>query len=282
MAGIRKLTLERILLSVSKRVILFIMLIALLTVGGATLLASYLFVQMPRKPEAPRAVAVRQVGIDDFLRRIEPAPEVKPEKSQPAKIAQPQAPVAKKYLDEARRIISCTENLSLATGNKVSQSDDAIEAFREFLERSANLKPSRGQGYASDAVRVVCSILQNDQVLDLKKKNPELKILIPAIEYHAEGWDKINEETKNFVSSEERRVLAEEMKEERRVQAARTLGWQALMAAGAGLGLFTAVALYLILLAIESSLKQIGEGVDRIGQAHRPENSALRSGASER
>lgn len=255
------ITTEQLFLKIFKFVILVLMGLALVASVIALVAGLWFMTTTAKEPAPAQAAPKKEVNIEEFIKQLEGdkgAPKEE-EKKQPE--TPPEKPAPVKYLEEARKIIGCvTESSSKAKIDANPFSEAAIEEFRRDLQRVADSpNASRGQPYVTDAVRVVCAILLHEKVIALRAKNKELRVFIPAINFHIRAWDTIQDDARSFEAAEERRVASERRAEELRVQEARDTGKSILVGAAAAFGLFMAIALYLIIAAMESHLRRMSE-----------------------
>lgn len=215
----------------------------------------------PKEPEPEKSAPQKEVNIDDFLNQLDKQKEAPKEEK---KIESPkEAPLIYKYLDESRKIVAClNESNKKSNLNLPPFSDEAIEDFRSNIERIADMpRHDREQPYVTDATRVVCAILLHEKVISLRSKNNELKVFMPAVNFHIQKWDEIKEEARKFEAAEKARFKSEMNAEEFRAEVARKTGLNILIGAGAAFALFMAIALYLIIAAMESHLRSISRSL---------------------
>jgi hypothetical protein len=254
-------TTEELFLKIFKFVILALMGLALVASVIALVAGLWFMATTAQEPAPAQAAPEKEVNIEDFIKQLEGDKGAPKEEEKKQSETPPEKPAPVKYLEEARKIIGClTESSSKAKIDANPFSDAAIEEFRRDLQRVADSpSASRGQPYVTDAVRVVCAILLHEKVIALRAKNKELRVFIPAINFHMRAWDAIQDEARNFEAAEERRVAGQRRAEELRVEAARSTGKSILLGAAIAFGLFMAIALYLIIAAMESHMRRISD-----------------------
>jgi hypothetical protein len=261
---------ERFFLRIFKAVVLVVMGLALLATIAALVGALYFYLQSPKPPTPAQDVPRKSVDIDEFIKQLEPKDEKKDEQKEEKKEdrndPKPPAEKERKYIEDTRKIIACVKQSNEKAGlDAQGFSEDVIDSFRRDIARVADeTGRDRGQPYVSDAVRVVCAIMLHDKVIALRQKNHELRVFIPAVNFHIRQWDQIQLQARQFEEREAKRMAQEERDEEARVMHAREQGKLALMGALAGFALFMAIALYLIFAAIESHLRRIGHALEGV------------------
>jgi hypothetical protein len=266
---------EQFFLKVFKFGILVLMGLSLLGSVIALVVGLWFMSATPKAPDPVQEAPKKEVNIDEFLKQLEkpgeePQEEGKKSESPPAK------PAAPKYKDEARKIIACLNESNTKSQLQLpSFSEEVIEEFRRDLQRVADMAGrDRGQPYVDDAVRVVCAILQHEKVIALRKKNKELRVFIPAVNFHIQKWDELKAEARRFEAAEQKRLEEQQNAEELRVELSRDKGKVALMGAGAALGLFMLIAIYLLIAAMESHLRQMSRSLELMRTEPAPRSAA--------
>ncbi|HWP12726.1 MAG TPA: hypothetical protein VNN06_12940, partial [Ramlibacter sp.] len=97
----------------------------------------------------------------------------------------------------------------------------------------------------------------------LKKDKLIGTVVDPTIRFHAAAWSRLEGEKADFRQREAQRVAGETASEAMRVAAAKGKALMMLGIAGALLGFFLVLALYLIFAKIEDNLRLIHKGIDR-------------------
>ena len=131
----------------------------------------------------------------------------------------------------------------------------AVEAFRAQFEKVAAASPERGEPWASDVSTFACSALEEKDVTRLGKDGKLNEPLVSAINFHIQRWDEARRKVRDFEAEEKRRVERETRAEAQRIQESRAAVATALTAAGVSFALFLAIAVCLLLAAIESNLR---------------------------
>jgi hypothetical protein len=252
---------EQLFLKIFKFVVMVLMGLSLLGSIVALVAGLWFLTAKPKEPEPVKSAPKNEVNIDEFLDQLDKQKEAPKEEK---KVESPkEAPLTFKYLDESRKIVAClNESNKKSNLNLPLFSEEATEDFRSNIERIADApRYDRGQPYVTDATRVVCAILLHEKVISLRSKNNELRVFIPAVNFHIQKWDEIKAEARKFEAAEKARFEAEMNAEELRVEIAKKTGLNILIGAGAAFGLFMAIALYLIIAAMESHLRSISRSL---------------------
>ena len=270
-------TTEELYLKFFKFVILTVMSLTLLCAAGALIFAAYQYGQSPKAPAPAQKAPPKSVNVEDFLKQLKPgapkqeAPvETEVEPAEPAPV--PAASAATKYKEEAKKIVGCdVESMKQAKASNGEASDDKVEGFRKELQRIADFKGTdRGQPFVTDLAKVSCAIYLHSQVVEYRKAHHDSDIFAEAINFHIKAWDGLKEEAARFEQDEEDRVKQETQQEEMRVAMAKETAKFSLMVAAGAFALFMALALYLIISAIESNLRQINRSIEKLA-AEKPQ-----------
>ena len=91
-----------------------------------------------------------------------------------------------------------------------------------------------------------------------------MEIFFPIVNFHLKAWDALRAKEQKFNDDEENRVTQEEATELERVAASKAKALFTLMVAAGSFGLFMAIALYLIIAAIETNLRNINTNLFQI------------------
>lgn len=258
-------SLEEFFLKVFKFVVLVVMSLSVVGTVGGLIYAGFQYTQSPKEPSPAKAAPAQSVNIDEFINQLKPQPapaqkqeEEKTEEDPPA----PVKPVVLKYLDESKQIFNCARDSNTTAGREVPN-EKLIDNLRDYFTTNAPRK-NRGDAWVADAAKFACSIQSNAEVINLKKKTAELQVLGPSLQFHIRKWDEIQEEIADFDRNEQRRIESETRDEEARVMLAKAKGLTALIVAGAMFAIFMLLALYLIISAIESNLRNINSSIKNL------------------
>jgi len=264
----KKSTTEELFLRIFKVVVLIVMTLALVATVGALTFAAYQVTQSPKAVAPAQKAPVKSVTMDEFLKQLDAdAPKVapKPEESQPAPATKPE-PI--KYKDEASKIMGCfQESNKLASIAQAEAAPTAGEDFRKQLQEVADLtSKDRGQPFVTDAAKLTCEILLHAKVIDYRKAKPEFEIFFPVLNFHMNAWDDLKDATKAFEAKERERVIRDERDELMRVEAAKDAAKFTLLVAAGAFALFMAIALSLIVSAMESSLRRLSLSLELLNE----------------
>ncbi len=257
------LSAEEFFLKIFKFVVLAVMGLAVLVTAGGLLYSAFQYAQSPKEPLPAKTAPAQSVNIDEFLNQLKPKPQSQPtQRDEEKSDEEPSAPVkpaAPKYSEEAKQIFNCAKDSNLKAGREVPN-DRLVDNIREYLNSNA-VRKNRGDAWVTDSAKFTCSVLSNAEVIALKKKSAELQVLGPAIQFHLQKWDEIQNDIAQFDREEQQRINSEIRDEEIRVMMAKTKAFTALIAAGIAFAIFMALALYLIISAIESNLRNINQSI---------------------
>ncbi len=131
------------------------------------------------------------------------------------------------------------------------------EASQIKVLRKKIIDKSSDINWAKDMVGFACTALARSDLIEIKKKNPKIPILIPLIEFHYSKWiepfhKKAEEEIKRLD-----KIRQLELREQVRVREAHAQAAATLIPIGIGLGLFFALAIYLIVLRMEGHMREM-------------------------
>ena len=263
-------TTEELFLKFFKFIILTVMSLTLICVVVSLIFSVYQYSQSPKVPAPAQKAPIKTVDVDEFLKQLKPdAP--KPEatsKDKEQKVESSPKTLDIKYKEEAKKIIECdVESHKQAKIVNDEVDKDRTEGFRKELQRIADDKISdRGLPFVTDLVKVSCAIYLNSQVIEYRKANNDADIFSGAINFHIKAWDALKEEAAKFDQDEQDRVKTEEQEENIRVAMSKEAAKISLLVAAGAFGLFMALALYLIISAIESNLRKINLSIVKSNQ----------------
>ena len=263
-------TTEEIFLKFFKFIILTVMSLTLLCVAGAIVFSIYQYSQSPKAPAPAQKAPVKTVNVDEFLKQLKPeAPKQEaPIENEEPKVEPQPKPLSVKYKEEAKKIFGCdVDSNKQAKLSNPDVGEDRIEAFRKELQRIADNKNSdRGQPFVTDLVKVSCAILLHSQVIEYRKAHLDADIFPDSINFYIKAWDTLKEEAAKFEQDEQDRVNQEEREENSRVALSKEAAKFSLLVAAGAFGLFMALALYLIISAIESNLRKINLSIRNLSE----------------
>lgn len=265
----KKSTTEELFLKIFKVVILVVMTLALTATAGALMFAAYQFTQSPKAIAPAQKAPVKSVTTDEFLKQLNAeAPKVAPktDEPQPAPIATPE-PI--KYKAEASKIMGCfQESNTLAGIVQAETAPTAGEDFRKKLQEVADLKSKdRGQPFVTDAAKLTCEILLHAKVIEHRKAKPESEIFFPVLNFHMNAWDDLKDAAKKFEANENEKFSREERDEQMRIAGVKDAAKFTLLVAAGAFVLFMALAISLIVAAMESNLRRISVSLEAFNEA---------------
>ena len=267
-----KASLEAIYLKILKFFILAVMTLLLIAALGALGYSAFLYKQSPKEPAPAQKAPDKAVDVQKFLDSLNPkAPEAdKPSETPKAPEAQPKQ--QNKYKAQVDKIVSCFKQSNEKSGGRTDVNWEAFtdEYQPQFQRIADDPKKSRGEPYMTDAARVMCELLLHAKVIEFRKAQPQENLFARTANFHLQAWDAIQEEKAEFEKSESDRVDAQRNAEGVRVAAAKAQAVVSLIVAGSAFGMFLVLALYLVISAVESHLRQMASS---IASATRPTSS---------
>jgi hypothetical protein len=255
---------EELFLKIFKYIVLGVMALAMLGTICGLLYSGFQSLQSPKEP-APAKVAPKEtINVEDFLKQLKPKAAQQQEKSEEEsdkeEAQQPPAKPSKPPFEvEAAKLAGCAKESNAKSG--WDPVPDALnENLRQFLETRSNFR-NRGQEWVDSLVTFACAAMLHNEVIAYKKANKGVSILGPAMTFHIKSWDQIQDNIEAFNRDEERRINSERTEKMIRVGIAKEKATNALIFAGITFSIFMALALYLIIAAIESNLRNINESI---------------------
>lgn len=248
-------------------VVMTFVLIALLVFLG---LAGMSFMQKPVAPTAERAAPEKQVDFSEFVKYLLEREKQKKQEDDRQKrgdnvqfVSSSAAAPTVKYLEHATQFYRCTEKFHKMSSEQVpvvptEEINKRIEQYRQNIEANID-KPYLGEIWLVDFLKFSCSILENPELIALKKEGKFTSL--PIFAFHSSTFAAIRKEKLQFEDREKQRILVETAAEEARVLAERVRGSFFLSVAGASFSALFALAVFLILSRIESNLADIGQSL---------------------
>ena len=263
-------TTEEIFLKFFKFIILTVMSLTLICVVVSLIFSVYQYSQTPKVPSPAQKAPIKTVDINELLKQLKPDVPKQEEssKGKEKKDESPPKTLDIKYKEEAKKIIECdVESNKQAKIIENEVGNNRIEDFRKQLQRIADDKiADRGLPFVTDLVKVSCAIYLHSQVIEYRKANGDSDIFPDAVNFHIKAWDALKEEAAKFDQDEQDRVKTEEQEENIRVAMSKEAAKISLLVAAGAFGLFMALALYLIISAIESNLRKINLSIAKLNQ----------------
>jgi hypothetical protein len=187
-----------------------------------------------------------------------------------------------KYQAEASKIMGCFQESDKLSGIALAETTpSAGEDFRRQLQEVSDLKSKdRGQPFVTDAAKLTCDLMLNARVIEHRKKNPQTEIFFPVLNFHMNAWDELKLAAQEFEANEQARFNEQMNAEQRRVELSKESAKFTLAIAGGAFALFMAIALSLIVAAIESNLRRISVSLEALNEGQSREQQASASEAS--
>jgi hypothetical protein len=279
----KKTTTEEVFLNLFKGVILLVMALALIATVGALAFAAYQYTGSPKPIETVKKAPVKSVAIDAFLNTLEtPAPVKEAPTTDGALPVPAKEPEPVKYQAEASKIMGCFQESDKLAGIALAETTpSAGEDFRRQLQEVSDLKSkNRGQPFVTDAAKLTCDLMLNARVIEHRKKNPQTEIFFPVLNFHMNAWDELKLTAQEFEANEQARFNEQMNAEQRRVELSKESAKLTLAIAGGAFALFMAIALSLIVAAIESNLRRISVSLEALNEGQSREQQASVSEAS--
>jgi hypothetical protein len=274
--GFKGRSTEEFVLGVFRFIVLAVLGLSLLSTLGALGLAAFQYLQSPEAVEPARKADEKATNVADFLQQLNAAPKAETRKygeDESTLVAADAKPKAEpmKYRDEAGKIIACARELTSKAGlDGPIYNEEGEENFRKSLQHMADEEgKDRAQAYVNDALKVACTLLGHEQVIAYRKANPHEDIFGRIMGFHLTSWDGMKDQTHKLEREEEARVKDAQEHEDLRIAQARAAAMAMLMVAGIAFGVFMVAALYLVIAAVESNLRNINRNIEafRVGQA---------------
>ncbi len=255
---------EIFFLKIFKIVILAFMSLALIITIGSLFYAAYEYSQKPKEPAPAKTAPVETVNIDEFIKGIqeskksEEAPKDE-DKDTTTETPKQEKSLTKKYQNEAKELLACLKSFDTNVKRPSNIDEDGI---RQWLQRNAdNSSKDRGQPWATESVKYNCAVISTQQVIEYAAKKQDASIINLSARFHIEKWDEIKDRIAQFNHEEQLRIKSERDAEEQRVFLAKANALSLLIIAASVFGIFMLLALYLIISAIESNLRNINQSI---------------------
>lgn len=255
---------EELFLKIFKYIVLGVMALAMLGTVGALLYSGFQSLQSPKEPAPARVAPKESINVEDFLKQLKPKAAQQEEKSEEDSEKEetpqlPAKPTKPPFEAEAVKLAGCAKESNAKSGWDPVP-DSINESLRQFLETRSNYR-NRGQEWVDSLVTFACAAMLHNEVIAYKKANKGVSTLGLITAFHIKSWDQIQDNIEAFNRNEERRINSERAEEIVRVGIAKEKAISALIFAGVTFSIFMALALYLIIAAIESNLRNINESI---------------------
>lgn len=265
-----KIKLENIFLNIFNFSVMIIMLFALLAIVLLLTMSSIEFLKKPSQVSPPKIAILKDINVSDFKDFLIENEKLTAYKNLPKKnisenydLLSTYQPYKKDVLDIYRCSEKFAKNIGVMVESKESKVvEEEIEKLRnQILLQASSVK--RGDQWVRSLVIFICTSVNDSAIITLKKEEKIGQVIQPAIEYHIKNWDK-NINNKYYADrKEEERVQRERQAEIVRIENAKYDAKRFLIGAVISLGIFMFFALYLLLVRIERSIRNISQSISQ-------------------
>ena len=265
----RSSTPEMFFLGVFRIVLLIVMTASLAGGLGLGIYAVSMYTHKPVASPEPAPASVEGIRAEQFLTLIDP-PE-KPQDKAPVASAGPapgptgtstntSAAPTLQYLEDVTVLYRCLVDFTKAAGidtveANLENASRQIEAYRLEIQKVADASPSRGAAWVKDAARFVCEVVQTPRMIVLQKEGKVESVASRILNFHVQEWDQRQAEKKQKDAMAAQKNAQERLKQVAAEELNKGEALRLLMIAGAALATFMALAVFLILVRIELSLR---------------------------
>jgi hypothetical protein len=172
------------------------------------------------------------------------------------------------YLEDVTVLYRCLVDFTKAAGIDTAEANlenasRQIEAYRLEIQKVADASPSRGAAWVKDAARFVCDVVQTPRMIVLQKEGKVESVASRILNFHVQEWDQRQAEKKQKDAMAAQKSAQERAKQVAAEERAKGEALRLLMIAGAALATFMALAVFLILVRIELSLRAMASSAAR-------------------
>lgn len=273
----RSSTPEMFLLGVFRVVLLIVMTASLVGGLGLGIYAVSMYTHKPAPSPEPAPVSVEGIRTEQFLTLIDP-PDKSQDKAQAATAGPAPGPTGTstsaspgptlQYLEDVTVLYRCLVDFTKAAGIDTAEANlenasRQIEAYRLEIQKVADASPSRGAAWVKDAARFVCDVVQTPRMIVLQKEGKVESVASRILNFHVQEWDQRQAEKKQKDAMAAQKSAQERAKQVAAEERAKGEALRLLMIAGAALATFMALAVFLILVRIELSLRAMASSAAR-------------------
>lgn len=257
---------EAFLLGVFRVLLLVVMAGALVGGLGLGVYAVSMYNHTPVASDPTPVPRVEQIRVDQLLNKLDPPPEG--DKKDTAALPGPTtngtngagASRTLMYLEDVTAMYRCLVDFTKSAGIETTESDlDAaskqIEAYRLEIQKVADALDSRGALWVKDAARFTCDALQSPRMLSLQKEGRLQAVASVVLNFHVTEWDRLQLERAQQERLSSQKTAEDQLKRAALEEKNKTEAMRLFVIAGAALAGFMALALFLILLRMEFSLR---------------------------
>lgn len=240
--------------------------LALVSVAALLLYAANQFAQSPKEPAPAQKAPVREIQLDGLKNYLIEREKAESSRNNPNKQSGQEKPISLRYQEEATKLFRLVEEFGRKVGVDVAnRSDmamsDELQRLRAAIERIADASNLRGDAWVISMVVFSGKVLEDAQLIELRRENKIKSVVTGLIDYHVQAWDAIQTEKRDFEQKEANRVASQRAAEALRVGTAKASAIASLTAAGTIFGGFLLLALYLIAAKIEINLRDINDSI---------------------
>jgi hypothetical protein len=265
------------LLGVFRIVLLIVMTASLVGGLGLGIYAVSMYTHKPAPSPEPAPVSVEGIRTEQFLTLIDP-PDKSQDKAQAATAGPAPGPTGTstsaspgptlQYLEDVTVLYRCLVDFTKAAGIDTAEANlenasRQIEAYRLEIQKVADASPSRGAAWVKDAARFVCDVVQTPRMIVLQKEGKVESVASRILNFHVQEWDQRQAEKKQKDAMAAQKSAQERAKQVAAEERAKGEALRLLMIAGAALATFMALAVFLILVRIELSLRAMASSAAR-------------------
>ena len=273
----RSSTPEMFLLGVFRVVLLIVMTASLIGGLGLGVYAVSMYTHKPAPSPEPAPVSVEGIRAEQFLTLIDP-PEKSQDKASVAGAGPAPGPTGTstntsaaptlQYLEDVTVLYRCLVDFTRAAGIDTAEANlenasRQIEAYRLEIQKVADASPSRGAAWVKDAARFVCEVVQTPRMIVLQKEVKVESVASRILYFHVQEWDHRQAEKKQKDAMAAQKNAQERLKQVAAEERNKGEALRLLMIAGAALSTFMALAVFLILVRIELSLRAMASSSAR-------------------
>jgi len=273
----RSSTPEMFLLGVFRIVLLIVMTASLAGGLGLGIYAVSMYTHKPAPSPEPAPVSVEGIRAEQFLTLIDP-PDKPQDKTQAATAGPAPGPSSAstststgptlQYLEDVTALYRCLVDFTKAAAIDTAEANlenasRQIEAYRLEIQKVADASPSRGAAWVKDAARFVCEVVQTPRMIVLQKEGKVESVASRILNFHMQEWDQRQAEKKQKDAMAAQKSAQERLKQVAAEERNKGEALRLLMIAGAALATFMALAVFLILVRIELSLRAMASSSAR-------------------
>jgi len=248
--------LEALFLKIFRNTVLVLMLIAILAIPTLLATAAYKFFYHPGAAPSTEHTLSKEFDVSKFKDQLlsEAGKKTAQGDQDSPKPSSPQQNNTPLYKEKALAIYNCGDQFRKATGAELeatsqAQVDQQIENIRSFL---VNRPKSSRDEYVNGLSDFACKVLQNPEIIALKKDGKIGPVLVPAVNAYTKAWEEAAAQNREYEAAELQKVGIYKTEVFILFSTAASLFFGFMM-----------LALYLIFSKIESNLSGINGSIER-------------------